>query len=95
MASNASTFRVKVEENPSGMRTFFVSDEMRDMVERKAQALAERKSRGAKKHLHGPEPRTGLYGYRMKHGAYKWMAVIHPNNKVAYAIGKKYGVKNL
>ena len=92
---SASTFKVKIEENPSGMRTFFVSNEMRDMVEKKAQVLAERKTRGAAKHLKGKMPTSGLYGYRMKHGAYKWMAVIYPKNRAAYAIGKKYGVKNL
>ena len=94
MASNNSRCTVKIEVDPAGAAALFLSGEMRDAVEQKAAALAQRKANAARKHLHSPT-RNGLYGYRMKQGDRTWLAVIRPTDPAGYAIGKKYGIKNL
>lgn len=86
---------VTVEVDAQAAAVKFLSNDMRDLVAQKAEEYVKEKDKGAKQHLHGEMPTSGLFGYRMKRGRKTWMAVIHPNNRAAYAIGRKYGTKNL
>ncbi|MBQ6453755.1 MAG: hypothetical protein IJJ14_05315 [Coriobacteriales bacterium] len=90
-----SSCKVKIQPNQHGMQTFFLSEDMYNAVEEKAAALAEKKTKRAKKYLQGKEPTSGLFGYHMKAGRYTWMAVVFPKNRAAYAIGRKHGIKKL
>ena len=92
-AGNDCTVRIEID--PQGCEEAFLSPAMYDLLEGKVSEYADRVSQRAASHLHGPMPSTGLFGYRMKRGRKTWIAVIHPNNKAAYNIGRKYGTKNL
>lgn len=71
------------------------SDELRALLETEAARVAKEKHGGAAAHLHGYMPDSGLYQYRVRHTKRGWRAYVIPINRAAYAIGKKYGVKNL
>lgn len=91
----AEACRVTLEVSPKGIEQAFTSDQMRALVEKAADQMARDKTEGAAKHLHGKMPDSGLYSYRMKLGRHTWLAVLYPTNRAAYAIARKYGVKNL
>ena len=95
MTAKGKSCVVTIEIDPQGAEGVFTSEAMRTTLEAKAADFAEQKTQSAALHLHGPMPRNGLFGYRVKKGRKTWMAVIHPNNQAAYNIGRKYGIKNL
>ena len=95
MTTKRGSVTVRLEVDPSATEGAFTSDAMKACLEANAERLARDKSNAAKSHLHGQVPQNGMFSYRMKLGEHTWMAIIHPNNRAAYAIGRKYGIDNL
>lgn len=93
--ANESQCRITVKIEPDGAEKLFLSDDMRALVERRADTYAKRKAKAAQKVGHKGPPKNGYFGYRMKRGDHTWIAVICPTDPAGYAIGKAYGIKHL
>ena len=83
--------QVTVEINPKGVELTFTSPKMRALMKEKAAEVVKEKEELAEEYLHGPKPKTGLYGYRVKKGDHTYYAVIFPTSAPGYYIGRKYG----
>ena len=94
MATKKGACKVEIKIDQQGAELTFKSDEMHDLLDEKGAEYARRKTSRARKYLDDvPMPKDGLFSHYMKKGRRTWMAVIRPNNSVAYAIGRKYGTK--
>lgn len=91
MATKKGSCVVILEIDPQGATGVFNSEAMRKTLEAKAAELVEKKTQLAEPHLHGPMPRNGLYGFKIKNGKKTQYAVIHPMNQAGYNIARKHG----